>query len=105
MENLRDLMVLGDQRCPECNYTGDKSESVARHLALYHNKLDLFLEDQDLVAEKRARAMAKPKKVGKTRNVKLLATNVLDSQRCLSATLALFAGSKILLANTYPDTS
>ena len=62
MEELK-AYIIDPSKCPECSYTGDKLESVARHLALYHQKLDQFLSDTDLVAEKRAKAMAKPKKV------------------------------------------
>ena len=62
MEELK-AYIIDPSKCPECSYTGDKLESVARHLALYHQKLDQFLADTDLVAEKRAKAMAKPKKV------------------------------------------
>ena len=63
MEELK-AYIIDPSKCPECSYTGDKLESVARHLALFHQKLDQFLADTDLVAEKRAKAMAKPKKVG-----------------------------------------
>ncbi len=62
MEELKSLIMV-PTKCPECNYAGDKLESVARHLALFHHKLDEFLGDSDLVAEKRAKAMSKPKKV------------------------------------------
>ena len=62
MEELK-AYIIDPSKCPECSYTGDKLESVARHLALFHQKLDQFLADTDLVAEKRAKAMAKPKKV------------------------------------------
>ncbi len=34
-----------------------------KHVALGHSKLDEFLADSKLVAAKRAKAMAKPKKV------------------------------------------
>ena len=62
MPELRQL-IKDPSNCPECSYTGDKLE-VARHLALFHCKLDEFLMDDELVAEKRAKAMSKPKKVG-----------------------------------------
>jgi len=62
MDELRNL-ITDPSQCPECPYTGDKLEAVARHLALYHCKLDEFLKDPELVAAKRAKAMAKPKKV------------------------------------------
>ncbi len=71
MDELK-AMIVEPGCCPDpgCEYTGDKTENVARHLALYHSKLDDFLADQALVEERRARAMAKPKKVriGKKEN-------------------------------------
>ena len=62
MEELRQ-MIKDPSQCPECSYTGDKLEAVSRHLALFHCKLDLFLQDDALVAAKRAKALSKPKKV------------------------------------------
>ncbi len=59
-------MLLGpgnENKCPQCNYTGEKSENVARHLALFHGQLDILLQDEGLVVEKRSKALAKPKKV------------------------------------------
>ena len=72
MEELK-AYIIDPSKCPECSYMGDKLESVARHLALYHQKLDQFLSDTDLVAEKRAKAMAKPKKVNGSRIFSLFA--------------------------------
>ncbi len=66
MEELRAEIGGPDvTSCPEpgCSYCGDKSEAVARHLALFHCRLDRYLEDDDLVEEKRQKAMSKPKKV------------------------------------------
>ena len=62
MEQLRSF-IIEDTKCPECNYTGEKSENVARHLALFHGKLDQFLADKDLVLSLRAKVLSKPKKV------------------------------------------
>jgi hypothetical protein len=62
MDELRQL-ITDPSKCPECSYTGDKLEAVSRHLALFHCKLDEFLQNDELVAAKRAKAMAKPKKV------------------------------------------
>jgi len=64
MEELRSL-ISDPTQCPDpgCEYVGDKLEAVCRHLALYHNKLDDFLNDASLVAEKKAIALNKPKKV------------------------------------------
>ena len=56
-------MITDPTKCPECSYVGDKLEAVTRHLALFHCKLDEFLQDEQLVAAKRAKVMAKPKKV------------------------------------------
>ena len=62
MEELRQL-IKDPTQCPECSYTGEKVESVSRHLALVHCKLDEFLKDPELVAAKKAKILAKPKKV------------------------------------------
>ena len=56
-------MIIDPNKCPECSYTGDKLEAVTRHLALFHCKLDEFLQDEQLVAMKRSQALSKPKKV------------------------------------------
>ncbi len=62
VEELR-LLITDPSKCPECSYVGEKLESVTRHLALFHCKLDEFLQDDQLVAVKRMKALAKPKKV------------------------------------------
>lgn len=62
MDELRQL-IKDPSQCPECSYTGEKLESVSRHLALFHCKLDHFLKDPELVAIKRGKILAKPKKV------------------------------------------
>jgi len=62
VDELRE-MISDPVRCPECSYVGDKLEAVTRHLALFHCKLDEFLQDEQLVASKRAKALSKPKKV------------------------------------------
>ena len=40
------------QSCPECEFSAEKPEYVARHLGLVHCKLDELLSDQDVVAKK-----------------------------------------------------
>ena len=67
VDELRE-MIDDPTKCPECSYVGEKLEAVTRHLALFHCKLDEFLQDEQLVASKRAKAMAKPKKVNKLSN-------------------------------------
>lgn len=62
MEELRE-MISDPTKCPECSYIGDKLEAVSRHVALFHCKLDEFLQDEQLVAAKRAKAMSRPKRV------------------------------------------
>ena len=62
VDELRE-MIDDPTKCPECSYVGEKLEAVTRHLALFHCKLDEFLQDEQLVASKRAKAMAKPKKI------------------------------------------
>lgn len=64
MDELK-AMVVDSISCPysDCEYVGDKAENVARHLALYHCKLDEFLNDQELIDTKRANTLSKPKRV------------------------------------------
>lgn len=62
MEELRSMISSDGQECPQCNYRGEKSDNVARHLALFHGQLDLFLQDQELVLQKRLKCLSKPKK-------------------------------------------
>ena len=71
VDELRE-MIDDPTKCPECSYVGEKLEAVTRHLALFHCKLDEFLQDEQLVASKRAKAMAKPKKVNKIPNNSIL---------------------------------
>ena len=63
MQILFRAFIIEETKCPECNYSGEKSENVARHLALFHGKLDQFLADKDLVLSLRAKVLSKPKKV------------------------------------------
>ena len=49
--------------CNLCEYTSPKRESVAIHIALAHCKLDEIMADEELVKEKQAEAMAKPKRM------------------------------------------
>ena len=62
VDELREMIVVPN-KCPECSYIGEKTEAVTRHLALFHCKLDEFLQDDQLVASKRAKAQARPKKI------------------------------------------
>lgn len=63
-DELRELaMSFPDpQACVLCEYTTDKMENMLKHLALGHSKLDEFLQDEELVAFKRNKALNKPKK-------------------------------------------
>ena len=62
VEELRE-MISDSTKCPECSYSCDKIDVLTRHLALFHCKLDELLRDEQLVALKRAKVSAKPKKV------------------------------------------
>ncbi|TRY75091.1 hypothetical protein TCAL_00608 [Tigriopus californicus] len=62
MEELRAQIVVPTQ-CPECDYQGRELEAVSRHLALFHNKLDDFLLNDELLMAKRSKCLAKPKKI------------------------------------------
>ena len=49
--------------CTQCSYVGDSLEKMIKHVALGHSMLDGFLQDEELVEEKRMKALTKPKKV------------------------------------------
>ena len=50
-------------QCSECNYKGEKSQNVARHMALVHSKLDVLLSDETLVAKRKQEYLSKPNKI------------------------------------------
>ena len=51
------------QSCGICNeYSNPNIDKVAKHLALGHSMLDKLLSDKALVAKKKSKATAKPKK-------------------------------------------
>ena len=58
------FLGLHDQlQCPECSYRGEKSQNVARHIALVHSKLDALLADKNLVNKRRQEYQSKPNKI------------------------------------------
>ncbi len=62
MDELK--LIVGDTTsCKLCDYKGEKPDNVARHLGLFHSKLDEFLTNPEIVAEKRLIVKNKPKKV------------------------------------------
>lgn len=65
VEEIRDYVQSfpNPQACYHCEYTNEKLENLVKHVALGHSKLDELLADTKLVAAKRAKATAKPKKV------------------------------------------
>ncbi len=65
MEDLRDY-VLGftdASQCNECPFSSEKLDNLVKHVALGHSKLDEFLSNEQLVADKRERFLTKPKKI------------------------------------------
>ena len=65
VEELRDFVKTFDnpQQCWRCDYQSEKLDNMVKHCALGHSKLDELLQDQDLVNEKRSKAMAKPRRI------------------------------------------
>jgi len=49
--------------CMECEYKADKPKTLSIHVALVHARLDMFLQDEELVAGKRDIFLSKPKKL------------------------------------------
>ena len=70
MEELKQIVqeFPDPRQCTQCPYQGDTMDKMVKHVALGHSMLDGFLQDDELVHEKRIRAMSKPKKMelGKT---------------------------------------
>ena len=64
-ELLDHVATLPDQlNCTQCNaYRGEKPQNLAKHIALVHSMLDLFLQNHALVQAKRKEVMARPKKI------------------------------------------
>ena len=64
-ELLDHVTTLPDQlNCNQCNaYRGEKPQNLAKHIALVHSMLDLFLQNHNLVQAKRKEVMARPKKI------------------------------------------
>ena len=64
-ELLDHVATLPDQlNCNQCNaYRGEKPQNLAKHIALVHSMLDLFLQNYALVQAKRKEVMARPKKI------------------------------------------
>ena len=65
MDELREyVQTFSDpQQCNQCEYRSDKIDNLVKHLALGHSKLDELLLNEELVAQKKIVAKAKPKKV------------------------------------------
>ena len=65
MDDLRAMVsnFPDPTHCAFCEYTNPKLEKMAKHVALGHSKLDELLQNEDLVMEKRAKALAKPRRV------------------------------------------
>lgn len=49
--------------CNLCDYKNQKQDYLAKHLALFHCKLDELLLDEDLLKDKRAKFANQPKRV------------------------------------------
>ena len=65
MDELREIVgsFPSNVECQLCPYKTNKADNLVKHIALGHSKLDEFLKDEDLVQQKRAKAMATPRKV------------------------------------------
>jgi C4-type Zn-finger protein len=61
MESVADLD--DPLQCPECSYRGEKSQNVARHIALVHSRLDALLANDQLVETRRQQFMSRPNKI------------------------------------------
>ena len=62
LEELREFVASFDdpQSCYECEFMCDNVDKMILHVANEHNKLEALLQDQALVAHKRARAKVRP---------------------------------------------
>ena len=55
--------VEGVYSCNECSYSSNKLDNLSKHVALGHSRLDILLQDEELVAQKREIVMNRPKKI------------------------------------------
>ena len=64
-KELREFVQNFDdpQKCWKCDYQSEKMDNLVKHVALGHSKLDELLQNEDLVIEKRAKVLAKPRRV------------------------------------------
>ena len=51
------------QECELCDYKNSRRENLAKHVALFHCKLDELMADSELVKKKREQVQNKPKKL------------------------------------------
>jgi hypothetical protein len=82
-ELLDHVASLNDHlQCQQCNYRGEKPQNLAKHIALVHNMLDDFLQNEELLEYRRNEARAKPKKIsiGSTCPVCMQAIQKRDSR-------------------------
>ena len=65
IDELREFVQSFDDptKCWRCDYQSEKMDNLVKHVALGHSKLDELLQNEDLVMEKRAKALAKPRRV------------------------------------------
>ena len=52
----------GEFECNECSFLGNSIDSMAKHCALFHGKLDILLGDEMLMSEKRRRCLSTQRK-------------------------------------------
>ena len=51
------------KQCNQCSYKSNKREYMAKHIALFHCKLDELMANEELVQMKQKKATTKPKRV------------------------------------------
>ena len=51
------------KQCNQCSYKSSKREYMAKHIALFHCKLDELMADEELVKMKQDKAASKPKRI------------------------------------------
>ena len=65
MTELMELVneMPNKKQCSQCSYKSSKREYMAKHLALFHCKLDELMADEELVKLKQEKAASKPKRI------------------------------------------
>ncbi len=76
-------------KCNQCDYSNSRHEYMAKHIALFHCKLDELMQDEELVNTKKAKAKSAPKKVSMGDKCIICGTSIPSRGKLLRAKLSM----------------